>query len=343
LVQAEAVRAAPATRQAESLAPQAVAHAEQLRLQAEAAFARGASAEASLLAERALVAYQRAAVLARIATATLQARSAQSDLDSTVGRLEELRTEHRRANADIEALQQLILVVKDAPAIAHSAPATPERENARTRSARAAVADARMLCAAASLLGRPVDGLDATEAAVQRLADTVAQWPRPAPIDEARRLRSQCLALLSLARRTSGLPAGAGSADELLAALSARPGLDPVRDDRGVAVTIRGDPADTKGNVAEKLRAIAEAAATHPNFPVLVVAHTRYRASKAEHVAAEQRAQRVVRELTGAGIPDARLRAVHAGADRPVVHEPVPPPPNSQNDRTEVVFVAPTS
>src|SRR5882757_9423847 len=60
----------PAAQTAASLAPEAFAHAEKIRRQADEAYQQGDLSGAQVLAEHAVAAYQHALVLARIGYAT---------------------------------------------------------------------------------------------------------------------------------------------------------------------------------------------------------------------------------------------------------------------------------
>lgn len=337
LAQADQVRGAPAVKQAAAYAPQMIAHAESLRSQADKAYERGDIATAGILAERALVAYDRAAVIARIAQAEKTAARAEQDLLDAAREQRVLDAEKQRLEADIASIEQLIKVVRDAQPITPTAPADPSRELARLKAARSIIIDARLLCAAAEMLNRPLEGLEQAKAEVARLEDLLVKWPRPAPIDETLRARSQCLSLLTLARRAD---ANAATADAVLAALSSHPDLDPLRDDRGIVVTLRGD-ATRDASIKSKLDVVAAVAAKYPRFPLLVVSHTRAKPSRDTVSQARARADAAADALQAAGVDPARIRKEHAGPHRPVVHDPLPPPRNSKNDRVEVVLVAP--
>lgn len=336
LAQADQVRGAPAIDDAAAFAPQVIARAESLRKQAEAAYDQGDIAAAATIAEQAVVAYERAAVLARIARAELTAASSEQALDQTLERQRVLDAERNRLEADIASLEQLIRVVRDTSPITPTPPADHSREMARLQAARSVVVDARLLCSAAKLLGKPLDDLAAAETEVARLEELLANWPKPAPIDDSLRARTRCLALLTLARRSGD---GSTPADVVLAELS-NTQVRPHRDDRGVVVTIRGEIQNPVAKA--QVDAVSGSAKSHPQFPILVVAHTRAKPSKATEDVAKARASAVVNALQAAGINKARIETVFAGPHRPVIHDSLPPPSNSQNDRVEVVFVTPS-
>lgn len=339
LARAEQVRQAPAINLAAELAPQQLAHGDSIRKQAEEAYEQGNIAKAGILAERAVVAYERAAVLARLARAEHLAAQAGQDIQKTSQEQRLLDAERQRLEADIASIEQLIRVVKDAQPLSPTPAADPSRELARLTAARSIVVDARLLCSAARLLAQPIEGLDQAQAEVLRLEELVAKWPRPAPIDESLRARAQCLALLTLARRShkSSTPA-----DVVLTELSQVPNLNPVRDDRGIVVVLRGD-VQRDPAIKARIDAVAAAAKKYAQFPVQVVAHTRAKPPTATQNLSRERSQAVSRALEAAGIDKARIEVLDAGPHRPVAHDPLPPPQNSKNDRIEVVLVAPAS
>ncbi|WP_437648683.1 hypothetical protein [Sorangium sp. So ce362] len=171
----------------------------------------------------------------------------------------------------------------------------------------------------------------------------------PAPIDQASRARAGCLAALTAARRAATpVTRAPGAGDALLAELSAAGTWSPVRDDRGIAVTLRGlfaGNALTKAGEA-RLRDLSRVAAAHPSFPVAVVVHTDRDISAREEPAWTARADAVVRALdpaqgaNAAGAPATpQIAPFLAGSAAPVVD-----PGGSErarNARIEIVFVTP--
>ena len=339
LAQADQVRGAPAVKQAAAHAPQMIAHAESLRNQADEAYTRGEIAAAGILAERALVAYDRAAVLARVTQAENIAAQAEQSLQDAAREQRLLDAEKHRLEADIASIEQLIQVVRDAQPITPTGTADPSREQARLKAARSIIVDARLLCSAAELLNRPIEGLDKAKTEVARLEELLAKWPRPAPIDQTLRARAQCLSILTLARRadTRSTPA-----DVVLTEISNHPELEPLRDDRGIVITLRGNIRNN-AKIKSQLDAIAAVATKYPKYPLLVVAHTRAKPSRATTATARERADAAVEALQAAGIDQGRIRREEAGPHRPIVHDPLPPPTNSKNDRIEIVLVAPST
>ncbi|WP_437735406.1 hypothetical protein [Sorangium sp. So ce1335] len=194
--------------------------------------------------------------------------------------------------------------------------------------------------------------LDEATAAIKKLdadlAETVGSARAiPAPIDQASRARAGCLAALTAARRAATpVTRAPGVGDALLAELSAAGTWSPVRDDRGIVITLRGLFA---GNALSKagearLRELARVAAAHPSFPVAVVVHTDRDVSAREEPAWTARAEAVVRALApaqGAGASPASqpIAPFLAGSAAPVVD-----PSGSErarNARVEIVFVTP--
>ncbi|WP_437510499.1 hypothetical protein [Sorangium sp. So ce1099] len=197
--------------------------------------------------------------------------------------------------------------------------------------------------------------LDAATAAIRKLDAELAEIggsarPIPAPIDQASRARAGCLAALTAARRAATpVTRAPGAGDALLAELSAAGTWSPVRDDRGIVVTLRGlfaGNALTKAGEA-RLRDLARVAAAHPSFPVAVVVHTDRDISPREEPAWSARADAVVRALgpapgasaAGASPATQPIAPFVAGSAAPVVD-----PGGSErarNARVEVVFVTP--
>lgn len=171
----------------------------------------------------------------------------------------------------------------------------------------------------------------------------------PAPIDQASRARAGCLAALTAARRAATpVTRAPGAGDALLAELSAAGTWSPVRDDRGIVVTLRGlfaGNALTKAGEA-RLRDLTLVAAAHPSFPVAVVVHTDREISAREEPAWAARADAVVRALgpaqgaAAAGAPAGpSIAPFLAGSASPVVD-----PGGSErarNARVEIIFVTP--
>jgi hypothetical protein len=338
LVDTDQMRRTPAALDAATRAPQAHARAEQFRRQSELAWQQGQVAASSVLAERAKVAYEHAQVLARIARAVQLAESASQDLRKTQQELRALEAEQARLVADAEAIELKVKLIKDAEAPAVSTRADPAREAARMAATRAIVADARLLCVCARLVHASAEGLGDAEAELQRIESMIAAGTKAAPIDDARRSRARCLTVLTAARRLAGQPASSGSADIVLAEISARTDLSPVRDDRGVMVVVGGvDPSKIGGTARSQLDLLLAIAQAHPSFPLLVVSRSDGRASEATAAGARARSEAVVRYLIDGGMKPERVRAEVSAAGQPSVGSVKPQGPGA----VELVFVSP--
>ena len=337
---AEAARASqtPASVEASKLVPQAFARAQQLRNQADEAWARGETSAATILAERALAAYEHAAVLAEIARAIKVTEAARQQLAASEEELRTLDAEQARLAADAEAIEIRIKALKDAEPLAASGKADPAREAARLSAARAIILDARLLCVAARLLDAKTTGLDEAEGDVQKLETSLSSSPKPTPIDEARRMRARCLNLLTGARRTAPAAASTGTADVVLTELSSKTALAPHRDDRGVVVAV---PADFATRPADKAKAavaaLADVAKAHPEFPLLLVSHAREPGSPADLARARTNADALSKQLSAAGVNVERIRLEQAGASQPLGGGAK----TGGSERIEVVFVSP--
>ena len=236
LLALDATEKSPGVLAARGQAPQAFARAEGLRHEAEKAHDDGDPAGAQILGEQALAAFQRAITLAGVTRAEQRAAAAEVSLTRIKAALAESEQQQKQLDADTEALELRLKVGRETLPMPESGPpASPERELARREAARALTAQARLLCSAARLL----DPKRATlEPAFQKIADVekVLATNASTPIDDARSVRSTCLAELTATRRprTQASPADPSS-DELLKQLSDA-SLKPSRDDRGVVV-----------------------------------------------------------------------------------------------------------
>ncbi|MBI5534938.1 MAG: hypothetical protein HY898_19580 [Deltaproteobacteria bacterium] len=338
LADAERASHSPASAEAAKLVPQAFSRAEQLRSQADEAFARGEISAATILAERALAAYEHAAVLAEIARAIKVTEAARQQLMKSEDELRALDAEQARLAADAEALEVRIKVLKDAEPVAGAGRADPAREAARLSAARAIILDARLLCVSARLVDAKAAGMDEAEADVQKLETSLASAPKPAPIDDARRLRARCLALLTAARRAASSAASSGASDVVLSDLSSKLSLAPYRDDRGVVVAVPGELVTKPGDRSKAaISAVAGVANAHPEFPLLLVSHAREPGAAADLARARANADALGKMLTAAGVKADRIRAEQAGAAQPVGSSSK----TNTSERIEIVFVSP--
>ncbi len=335
-------RTSAAAKEAEALAPQAFAKAEQARRLALEADAAGDDTGAALQAERAIAAFSHAFALARLARATREEAEATAQLAKVEGDARQLASAREAADREGDDLDKQVKVAREALAPPPSGPADPQREAARLVAARALATQARLLCGAAHLLSPEAPGLVDAEKTLDDLDKTLIGAPRPAPIDPAARARATCLAILSKVRRESGGAGGQG--DGLLAELSAAAGWDPVRDERGVVVTLRGAFKGTSLVPAAetKLGELGRVAAAHPTFGIQLVVHDAEPPSDKERTLDRERADACVKALVGGGAAAAKVHAELAGARAPV-SDPEDTARRARNARVEVVFVAPGS
>lgn len=335
LDQVDRARAGAAVAAARDLAPQATLVAEKHRRDALAALDEGDRAGAQLLGERALAAFETAHAAARLVAAREREGRAARERAQVEAELAQVSGELARVAAEAEALELRARVERDALPLGPSEPASPERERARRAAALALSTDARLLCVSAQLLGPDPPARTALLAALDALDLTLAASPPRPPIDEARRLRSACLAELTEARAVLGGDAPESERVDALLDQLGREAQEPFRDDRGVVVSLRGafrGPGLAQPALA-RLASLGAAARAHPAFPLLVVAHGSK--SRATDLGRAEAAARALRE---GGAP--RVEVAAAGTSRPLL-------PASQsgaaaaNERLEVVFVAP--
>lgn len=326
IADARAASETPSSQEARTLAPQSFAEAERLRKAAEDADAKGDTASAQFLGEEAVAAYARAFVHARTVKAQKLLETAKVEQTQAEEALGKLQGEQEKAATDVAALELRAKALRDAPAPGAVDAADPARERARKDSARALLAEASMLCAAAKLAG-------ATDASLKEATDGVKAVTAdldksPVPVDRALTSRATCLAALSGARRAAGPATDAGQT--LVEELGREGSLSPVRDDRGVVVSMGSafDGGDVAKATRPKLELLAKVAKAHPTMPLLVVLHD---GARVDDKTAERREAAVRAALGGA-----KIDVVHAGTARPVVD---PKRGKAANDRIEVVFV----
>jgi hypothetical protein len=201
MAEADTLRRNPAAQTAASLAPEAFAHADKIRRDAELAYQQGDLGGAQILAERAVAAYQHALVLARIAYANDNANRARFALRTAEQSLAENESDLGRVSAEADDLELRVKVIKDAAPLVSSGAADGPRELARLSSARSLALDAKLLCAAARLVGAETPTLPHAQSLVDEVEKRLTTRPRPAPIDAAMRARAECQAALTAARR----------------------------------------------------------------------------------------------------------------------------------------------
>ncbi|WP_437976778.1 hypothetical protein WMF11_06205 [Sorangium sp. So ce295] len=371
------VRAGAVAAESKRHAPGAFARAEKLRGDALAALESEDRSGAQILGEQAIAAHAHAHALSRVARAEAAETEAKAQRSAGEASLAGLEAEQSRVAAEVDALDMRTKVARDAQPVVPSGKADADREKARLAAARSLALQARLLCGAARLLIAPAPQdsaqpagasptgaqpgsaelatqLEGATAAIKKLDAELAEASGstraiPAPIDQASRARAGCLAALTAARRAATpVTRAPGAGDGLLAELSAAGTWSPVRDDRGIVVTLRGlfaGNALTKAGEA-RLRDLALVATAHPSFPVAVVVHTDREIRASEEPAWAARADAVVRALgpaqgaTAAGAPAGpSIAPFLAGSASPVVD-----PGGSErarNARVEIIFVTP--
>jgi hypothetical protein len=346
-------RTAPALVDARARAPQMMEHAEELRSAADLADKQKDEVAADLLAERARVAYERAVVLARLSRATDEATAAKLSVAKSADEASELAAARASFEKAAETTASELAVARDAHAPAKVVRADPERERARLVAARSLAAEGHLLCRAGRLLAEAspsaplmadaMSRLDVAEKAIDGVVLTSAPSAPSAPhaldpIEAAARARASCLDALTRTRRAAG---SAEDADALLAQLSARGGLSPSRDERGVVVTLRGAWKGTAltPDAERDLRELGRIAAAHRTYPVELVVHDGTPPTEREHAedVARGRAARAAMSAGGAAVTDANVETV--GAALPIL-DPTGPDARARNARLEVVFVS---
>jgi hypothetical protein len=331
-------RSSPAALEGARLAPDAYARAEQEREYSEAARASGDLVAASLHAEHAIAAYQRAFVIAREARATLELTDAEKALADATVTAQELDSSVAKLDAQAQELEATARTARDRVLPAPSAATTKEREAARAVAAWSLATSAHLLCGAAELVASGTDGLSDALVNLRSLDDRLASTAGRGLIDDAARARARCLDALTRARRAKAVVPG--TADTLLSELSAAGGWEPSPDERGVVVAIHDAFAPAAGLTASAIARVTElgrVAAAHPEFGVQVVVHDGTPTRPNDRRDSE-RAEAAVRALVTAGVPAGRVQTQLAGTHLPVVDPAVKAAP-IRNERLEIVFV----
>lgn len=302
---------------------------------------------AALHAERATAAYRHASILARLVRATQEADDAKAALARRAADKERFAADRQALDREADDLEKRLRVAREAELPKASGPADPARERARSVAARTLTTQAKLLCGAAKLVAPGIAGLGDAEAAAVAVERDAAKAGSKAPIDAAGRARAGCLAVLTKARRST--ITSDEQADALLAELSQAGGasadakaegaLPPLRDERGVVVTLsRPFDGDKLARAAEPtVKDLGRVAAAHPSFAVQVVVHT---AKGAASALDEKRGEALARALVEGGANAKRLGVEQAGNGAPLV-DPADAGRNARNERVEIVFVAP--
>jgi hypothetical protein len=333
LTQLEQVRLSPAAVESETWAPQAHAHALELEARAKSELTAGDVKAAELLSQQAMVAHEHAWVLTRLARGEQRRIAAEADLVAKRREIADLQTQQQRLSGEAGGLELQAKVMRGAMPLPAHGSASPERRAARAVAAGALATQARLLCIAAGMLkGR--DAIAQEVAALDQLEADIPKRSGSDLLERAMQLRGACLNRVAQARQ--GASEGA-PADGLLSQLSAA-GAEPSRDDRGVVVVVRdlfeaGGGLSTTGRAS--LERLATVARSHPQFPLLIVAH-----AGSTRDAANVGRQLDVLKSTLAELGAARTEAHNAGAQQPVL------PGQStraqaRNQRFDFVFVAP--
>jgi hypothetical protein len=332
----ERVRAGTGTRDAAALAPEAYARAEQERRIALGEHAAGDDVGAVLHAQRAVAAYDHALTVVRLARATAELADAQKTLGDATTQVQGIEGSRQQLEREATALEERLRLSRERLLPASSAAASVAREEARRVAARSLALEARLLCDAARLVVADADGVADAEGELTKLQGRLAL--RPAPIDDAARLRARCLDVLTRARRASGDDAGAS--DALLTELSAAGGWDPVRDERGVVVTLHGvfQGQDVTHDASKKLNDLGRVAAAHPGFALQVVVHDALPPKTPDETDA-RRAGVAIQALVAGGAAAGRIRAELAATWAPLV-DARDAREQTRNERLDVVFVA---
>jgi hypothetical protein len=328
-----------AAKDAERFAPQAFAEAEGLRKEAEKAWTDGDDVGASLTAERAIAAYDRARALARLAHADSERAAAEAERARNETELQQLATTRAELVRDGKELEKKITIASEARLPPPSGPADATREAARLVAARSLAVQARLLCGAAGLLAPGLTGLKEAEDATAELEKKLeGAGARPAPIDDAGKRRVACLDALTRARRTADAKTVEG--DALLTELSAASaaggsGWQPSRDERGVVVTLRDVFAGEKLSTGAegKLKELGRVASAHPGVGVQVVTH-----DAAESKGGDARASLAAKAVIAGGIAQDKVKSESAGTRAPII-DPNDAKNRNRNARVEIVFV----
>jgi hypothetical protein len=334
----EQVRQSQGAREGARLAPEAYARAEQERDLALKAHAAGDDVGARLHAERANAAYNHALVVARLAKATIELTDATKSLDDLRTQAQALESSRDSLQREADQLEQHVRAARDRLLPAASGAADSERDAARMVAARSLGMQARLLCGAARLVSPGAPDLGDADRQVAKLEERLAKGVRPAPIDDAGAARVRCLDVLTHARRSLG--DDSSPADTLLAELSASGGWDPIRDERGVVVTLhdafRG--AELTGEGSSKLKELGRVAASHSAFALQVVLHDA-RLAPPSDATDSRRADAAVQALVEAGAGAAHVKAEQAGTRCPLV-DPSDSAGRPRNERVDIVFVS---
>jgi outer membrane protein OmpA-like peptidoglycan-associated protein len=355
--EAQRMRTGLGGRDAQTLAPQAFAAADQELRLAKEAQAAGDTTGAELHADRALATYNDAIALARLARATDDEAKANEALARASGEAQKYAAQRKAVDHEADDLEKKLRVVREAQLPPASGPADPERERARVVAAQAHVTQARLLCSAARLVSPQAPGLADAETAVTSLEKQIDGSKTQVTIDPAARARAACLTSLTKARRTAGTDsdqadtllgelsqsAGQGAVDPAAAAAGAPKHADlaPARDERGVVVTLRSAFKGEKltPEAETSVKDLGRVAAAHPTFAVQVVIHDARSPSASDVATNRKRGESITAALVSGGIAATKVKVEQAGSRAPVV-DPKDARHRDRNARVEIVFVS---
>lgn len=345
LARLDEVRSAPASEQARQWAPQA--HAEAIRLEglAISAFEAGDIEATETLSEGAIAGHEHAIVLARLARAEQRRRKAKEVQATARQELQKLQAQHQRLLSEATAFETRAQVHRAALPVAKLGSVGPKRRLARHRAAGALATQGRLLCVSARLL-RPRDEIDETLAALDELETRLAVASRRDNLQDATRLRADCMELLSKSRirasEDTSKPSPQGRVqpptDVLLARLSAA-GLRPSRDERGVSLPLdhlfdSGDSVSASG--LKTLKVLSAAAQRQSGYRLLLVGHAGARGQQGR---IEKQLAQIKSKLESEGAGS--VVAMNAGMRQPLVPHGAPGS-RKRNERLELVFVSPS-
>jgi len=340
LTQAEAVSGSPASEQAKEFAPEAHAAADKLRDEASWLHEQGRSQEAGIAGEQAIAAYNEAFSLARLAQAEERLESAKKAKGAAAKTLSELDELQAQIAKDADAYEMRARVHLDREEVKDEEKLSTERIKARRLAAKNLAAEAKLLCLSTRLLGHSSAGLDKIAPLLDRLNTELAHGSIKADLyPRATTLRARCLKELTTARRSDVRKAPESAAsDKLLTLLSETGSLFVYRDDRGVVANLPA-PLSKAGALTPAaegaLKILGGTAKSHPEYPLLVVTHTKKAGDKKGEKELETA---TLAALKSAGAPEITVSRV--GNAQPLV-SPRLRGGAAKNERVEVIFVSP--
>jgi hypothetical protein len=322
------------------LAPQAAAHADELKAQADKLRATGKQDAAAAAQERAQVAYQRLEVQARAVGAVHRSDSANAQLTEQSKLLAELEKQQEQVEAQTRSLELRLQVAKEAEQRIPLSASSPKRDAARLQAARAIAQEAALLCEAARLLEPQRTALPPL---LQQVKELLESSPRVSPatwLSRSLDARTQCLTELTLIRRTPGAPSTGNGADAFLERLAqAFPTALVFRDDRGVVVSapLPSPKGKLDSAALELLKRLAEVARTNSDTPLFVVARDpAHKSLDISPTADDRRAQLLLAALREAGLDTVPLQITSAFSAAPAL---AAGSRRDGNDSVEFVFV----